>query len=239
MAKAGEPRPRTLSAGFGAYFVLVLVLAYLLAPRATAYVDPGAIFWVLAAYVVLGGVALVGVGTGALGRARRLDERIDALLADRSRARASGRGRRRPPAKAPPAGEAVVDSGSPEQEIAALLDGLEAIGGEVEADLEALDGSTKAAEATAHDLASLAAAEEREVARLERARAAVAISLVGPALAAIAIVGAFAPLLPAADGMLLADFRLSAFLGLAGAGSLVGLAAYTSAAFWQIHRRSS
>ena len=199
MAKAAEPRPRRLSAGFGAYFLVVLVFAYVLSPRVAAYVDPGATLWILAAYMLLGALALVGLGAGALRRARRLDERIDDLEASRRRVRRAATQSRTPGPKAPRHTEPVVDSGSPDREVELLLDGLQTISDSVSAEIYApealgVDPETDP-ERDTEGLEALAAADLREVGRLRRARDAVAATLVGPAVAAVAIVGAFAPFL--------------------------------------------
>ncbi len=238
MAKAAEPRPRRLSAGFGAYFVIVTVLAYVLAPQLSAYVDPGATLEVLAAYALLGALALVGLGAGALRHAHRLDERIDDLEDELRHLRRGEGGRGRPPVRPTPQEPPAVDSGSADHEVALLLDGLETISEAASAEVEAPEALEPQPDAGPGEAELLAAAHAREIERLRRARGAVAVTLAGPAVAAIAIVGAFAPLLPAADGMLLADLRFNAFLGVTGLGSLAGLAAYAGASFRQLARRA-
>lgn len=172
-------RPRTLSAVFGTYFLVVIVVAFIAADPVAVYVMPSATFWISAAYVLLGAVALVGICAGALVRAGHLEDRIVELNALRDR-----------------------------------------VGREIPG------------------VAVRTAPEARELERLSEVRDAVAITVFGPAVAAIGVIGGFAPVLPAADGMLLSDLRLNAFLGLAGVGCLVGVAAYGLLAFRQLRFRA-
>ena len=236
MVKAAEARPRTLSVGFGAYFLLLLVFAYLFAPRVFPPVDPGTTSWILATYMLLGAVALVGIGAGAARRGARLDDRVDELEADARRLRREAAMGRDPWAH--PRQERVVDSGSAEREVELLLDSLDPLGETASAGRSAARSLEAFLETDAAEFERRLAADAWEVARLRRVRAAVALTLTGPAMAAVAIVGAFAPLLPAGDGMLLSDLWLKAFLELVGLGGLVGVAAYAGAGFRQLRRRA-
>lgn len=236
MAKAREPRPRRLSAVFGAYFLLVIGLAFYLSPSVAPYVDPGATFWILTAYVALGALALTGVCAGALRRAIGLDTRIDEFEAVRRRAqRAPESARARASSPRP---VLVLDSGSPEHEVEALLDGLQQITDAASADLSPDEGNGAGAGPAPGAIEDLLRADEREIERVRKARNAVARTMVGPAVAAAAIVGVVAALLPASDGMLLSNLQINAFVGVAGLGCLVGLGLYAAAAFRQIRRRA-
>lgn len=229
MPKARPPRPRVLSAVFGAYFLLVILLAYVFSPQVAGYVDPAATFWICASFVLLGALALAGLGAGALARARTLDARLDQLEAVRRRVREIQGPILRRQAEAPRPRGVVNDSGSADVEVEALLDGLaeSADGNGVEPE----PGEPEPAPSAIDDLLK---ADTWEIERVRKARDALAVALMGPAVAAIALVGLFAPLLPAADGMLLSDLSLNAFLGAAGLGVLVGLPAYAGAAFRQL-----
>lgn len=221
MAKATEPRPRVVSAGFAIYALAVVVAAYLVSPQLAPYVDPGATFWISTGYVLLGAAALAAVCSGAIVRARHLEDRLDELEALQRRVHEIEH-------PVPPA-QRVRDSGSADAEVEALLNGLTGI-------LE---------EPPAREVAKPSAVEELlrgdtwEMGRLRKSRDAVGVVALGPAVAAIALVAAFAPLLPASDGMLQGNLQLSAFAGVAGLGILVGLAVYAVAAFRQIRPRPS
>lgn len=232
MAKAGEPRLRALSAGFGAYFVLMVLLAYLVAPAVAAYVDPGATFWILTAYVILAALGLLGVCLAAMRRAMRLDERLDALEDLQRRGRAA----RSTTSDGP---EYDVENGAPsdlptDEDVDRLLVDLRRIGEEAVAKAWRTGESEAPAHGAAEEAARLREARGREVHRLIWVREAMATAAAGPAVASLAILGVCAALLPAADGMLLANLRFNAFLGLAGLGGLVGVAAYAAAVFRHI-----
>ncbi len=231
MPKARPPRPRVLSAVFGGYFLLEVLLAYVVAPQVAGYVDPGATFWILATYMLLGAVAIVGLSGGALLRARTLDARLDQLESVRRRVREIQGPLLRRQMEVPPERRAAVnDSGSADLEVEALIEGLANLP-KAEVAEEAVAAAPAAAPSAIDDLLK---ADAWEIERVRKARDALAVALLGPALAAIAIVGALAPLLPAADGMLLGNLTLNAFVGVAGIGALVGTAVYVAAAFRQL-----
>lgn len=238
MARAREPRPRALSVVFGAYFLIVIVLAFYLAPPVAPYVDPGATFWISATYMLLGALALAGIGTGALARARRLDARLEVLEAVRSRVRRPPRPTRRVRTEVPPSWDAApIDSGSADREVESLLEGLQGMTDAASTDAGAVPDAGENPEETPTPADDLLRDAAWEIERVRTARDAIVITLLGPTLAAIALVGVFAPLLPASDGMLLADLQFNAFVGIAGLGSVVGLGVYVAAAFRQIGRR--
>ena len=83
----------------------------------------------------------------------------------------------------------------------------------------------------------LRAARAREIERLKRVRDAVAASAAGPAVASLGVIGVFAALLPATDGMLLANLQFNAFLEFVGLAYLVGTGAYAGLAFRALGRR--
>lgn len=226
MAKAVEPRPRRLSAVFAVYLLVVLALTYYVSPQVAPYVDPGATFWILTAFVLLGSAALLGVCAGGISRAGKLDLRIEQFEAARRRARSAV-------AQAPPPRALLADSGSADHEVEALLEGLSEIG-EVALAVDPVGDPDP--EPSGSAVEELIGAEEWEIQRLRRARDAVAATVAGPAVAAVLLVGVVAPMLPASDGLLLANLPLNAFLGLAGVGWLVGIAGYAAAGFRHLKR---
>lgn len=238
MAVAREPRPRRLAGAFGAYVLILVGLAFYLSPTIAGYVDPGATFWICAAYVLLGALALAGICAGAVARARSLDARVDDLEVVR-RSRPIPTPTRQATTEVTTAPVLTpVDSGSADHEVDALLDSLQRMSDAASSEAHARPESGAGLELEPRFVEDLRMPDAREIERLRAARDAVAVTVLGPALAAIALVGAFATLLPGSDGMLLANLQLNAFVGVAGLGSLVGLGAYAAAAFRQIRRRA-
>ncbi len=233
MARAIEPRPRRLAAGFAAFAVVVTAAAYWFSPQIAPYVDPGATFWISTAYVVLGAAALAGICGGALSRARKLEARLEELEALQRRVHEL-ENPAQPPIPDRVRAIAVTDSGSAEQEVEALLDGV--------ADIKDRLGKPPAPSppptSGSSAVALLLERDTWEMTRLRRARDALGAAAAGPAVAAIGLLGFFAPLLPASDGMLLSNLPLAAFFGVAGLGVLVGLPVYAAAAFRQVGVRA-
>lgn len=235
MAGTRGPRFRGLSAGFAAYLLAAAFVTYFLSPTVSQYVDPGATRWIWTAYLLLGTVALVGACLGALRRAAGIDARIEELEQEerwvleaataRSRASLSSR------SADPPAPS--------DRDVDRLLEELEQVGNSASVDPE--PGEVDAAE-LGRVLDEAAVRRERrgrEVPRLRRARDAVAAAAAGPAVASLGVIGLFAALMPATDGLLLADLRLNAFFGLFGVAWLVGLAGYAAAAFRRTRLRAA
>ncbi len=233
MARAVEPRPRRLAAGFAVYAIVVTAAAYWFSPQIAPYVDPGATFWISAAFVVLGASALAGICSGALSRARKLEARLEELEALQRRVHELEN-----PARPPPPDRVremvVTDSGSAEHEVEALLDGVADITGR----LQRPPAPTPSPSSESSAVALLLERDTWEMTRLRRARDAISAAAAGPAVAAIGLLGFFAPLLPASDGMLLSNLPLAAFFGVAGLGVLVGLPVYAAAAFRQVGVRA-
>ncbi len=233
MARAVEPRPRRLAAGFAGYAVVVTAAAYWFSPQIGPYVDPGATFWISTAYVVLGAAALAGICGSALSRARKLEARLEELEALQRRVRELEN-----PAQSPLPDrlreKAVTDSGSAEDEVEALLDGVVDIADR----LQKPPAPSPPPSSESSAVALLLERDTWEMIRLRKARDAVGTAAAGPAVAAIGLLGFFAPLLPASDGMLLSNLPLAAFFGVAGLGVLVGLPVYAAAAFRQVRVRA-
>lgn len=231
MAKAVQPRTRRVAAGFALYALIAISAAYWFSPQIAPYVDPGATFWISTAYVILGAVALAGLCAGALVRARHLEDRLDELEAlqrrvleieDLSVSPGSDPGR-----------ESVTDSGSAELEVEELLDGLT----EITNVAERAPNLRAAVDPESSPVGELPRGDTGEVTRLRRARDAVGLSAAGPALVAIALIGFFAPMLPASDGLLLSNLQIAAFFGVAGLAVLIALPVYAAAAFRQVRIR--
>lgn len=235
MAQARGLPLRTLSVVFGAYFLVILVVAYALSPTIAPYVWPAATRWITAAYVLLGAVVLVGVSLVALRRWTRLDARLAELeVAQREDLMLAAT-----EAPASTAGQGAHPPIPSDQDVEELLRELHEIGEEVAVDKRLSEDRTTRAEPPDEATAKLRKARSREIRRLMAVRDAVARAAAGPVVASALLLGVFAALLPASDAMLVADLRLNAFLGVAGAGCLAGIVAYAAAAFRRLGRRAT
>ena len=235
MAKAKRSRPRTLSGVFGAYFLLVIGFAYFFSGRLlSGWYDPGMIRWVCAAYVLFGALFLAGVCVGAVARQRALDLRLVELEAfERETLAVAGRGTVKTDAARPPADETPPTSESSGHDVDRLLAGLEQISEAAQAVSQSSE-EPRAARGQEPRGTSILRDTRDEMARLLKIRKTVAAHVAGPALASIGLLEVGAVLLPASDGMLLANIWLNGVVVIAGLGSLVGLAVYAAAAFRQL-----
>ena len=226
MARAGGHRPRARSAVFGAYVLLVILIAYLFSDRLTAFwYNAGWVRWYVTAYVVVDAVVLVGLCLGAVAWAGRLDERVTELEA---------RGRvvlLEAPAVPSHREEAASPSEPTDQDVEQLLVELYSLGEATEAFAEPVEEVPAAARAPVRAAAALRSADWERIRRHRRVRATVAARAAGPAVVCVAFLGLFAPLLPAADGLLPASPVLARFLALAGLAYLVGLVPFAAGAF--------
>lgn len=226
MAKARGLRPRALSGIFGAYFLVVIALAYFLSSPVSVYVDLGATRWICLAYALLGAAMLGAVCVAAVRRWATLDTRLMELehVAHQVAAAASR------------------DTGAPtaeptDRDVDQLLEDLSQIEETAEqekADV-ALTALTLAPPPADSDLPDERA---REIRRVRRALDAVGAYAAGPAVASSVLLGVFTALTPGADGMLVANLQLNAFVGLAGLGCLAGIAVYAAVSFRQLRRRA-
>ncbi len=233
MAKARGPRPRTLAVVFGAYFLFIIVLAYLLSPTVAGYVDPGATRWLNLAYALLGAVLLAGVSVGAVRRWMRLDARLAELEYVATAVHAAAPATR--VASSPPAPVTVHASEPTDQEVDQLLEDLHKIGDIAEGAMTAEEPETMSAPPVPAE--ELTVERQREIRRIRRVLESVGAYAAGPAVASSVLLGVFTAMMPASDGMLLTDLQLNAFVGLSGVGCLVGLVLYAAAAFRQVARR--
>ncbi len=219
MKRAGK-----LAAVFGVYAAAVLGVTYFASFSVEAYVWPAATRWILAGYVVLGALGVLGACLGGLRRADRLDEHLGELQ-EESRSSV-------PPAAVPPPRPRAEPEAPSDQDVEDLLTELHQISVGGEAGRRAFEDEAKApASRETEEVARLRAARLREARRLQSLRDSVAGTLAGPAFASVAVLGVFASLLPAADGFLFTNLQANAWLGLAGVGWLAGILAYGIAAF--------
>ncbi len=227
MAGTRGPRLRGLSVGFAVYLLAAAFVIYFVSPTLSGYVDPSSTRWIWTAYLLLGTLALVAACLGAVRRASKLDARIEAfeqeerLVLETATARSSASFSRN--GAAPP-----VPS---DQDVDRLLKELERVGESAASDPDPGEVDESNLGRVLDEAAILRERRGREVPRLRRARDAVSAAAAGPAVASLGVIGLFAALMPATDGMLLADLQLNAFFGFLGLAWLVGLAGYGIAAF--------
>ncbi len=235
MAKTRGPRPRTLAIVFGAYFLLILVLAYILSPTVAGYVDPVATRWLNLVYALLGAVLLAGVSLGAVRRWMRLDARLAELEYVESALHAAAPVTRVAP---PPLAAATDPASEPtDRDVDQLLEDLHKIGDSAEGAMPAEEPETMSEPPVPTE--ELTMERQREIRRVRRVLEAVGAYAAGPAVASSVLLGVFTALTPASDGMLLANLQLNAFVGLSGVGCLVGLVVYAAAALRQVGRRAA
>ncbi len=224
VATKARTRARSLAWGFGVYFVLDVVLAYFLPTGFTsAWYDLTWTRWILATYLLAGAVLFAATCAAAIGRLRRLDARLterevaleDAIAAAAAARTVGGRG-------------STSGSASPPDDETAALE-VDQLLAEIQKISEAAAAAARAGK-RAGTVAKRAAALGAEVDRLRKARDAVPVTVAGPLAAGVILLGWIAPLLPAADGALVTNVSLNAFVVLGGLGWLVGLAGYAIAA---------
>lgn len=232
MAKAGGPRPRALAGIFSGYFLVVAVLAYVLAGSLSPYDAPGYIRWIGAAYVLLGAAAMVGVCVAAVRRAWALDERMDRLEAEERVALDAAREAVAPPVVPAPAPQ-VSSAGPSDADVEQLLADLHRIGQSAAAEPEPAEVPPRHGGALKETSDLRFAMDELD--RLREVRQVIVAYAAGPAVASAGLLGVFTSLMPASDGML-TDVWLNAFVGIAGLGGLVGVAAYAGIALRRLRR---
>lgn len=235
MAGTHALRFRRLSAGFAAYLLVAVLLAFYVSATATRFVDAAATPWMCAAYLLLGAVALACVCLAAVRRGARLDARIEEL-AQEERWVLEALPARGSPTVSPGGEEPPVPS---DRDVDRLLDELHRLGAAADVEPHPGESADAAFDRALDEAAGLRERHAREVPGLRRARNAVAAAAAGPAVASLGVIGLFAALLPGADGMLLMDARLNAFVGILGLAWLAGIAVYAVAAFHRLTPRAA
>lgn len=231
MASEGVARPRTLSAIFGVYFLLMAIIAWY-SGQTLGYVYTASITqFSFTVYLMTGAIFLVGLAAAAVLGARSLDARIDRLEGVQE-------------AEEEYVEEVVVEETSDEVP-PPLPDPAPAAGDHVDRDIDELlvslqemeqdAGTSEAPEETEPSAAprTVARAAPRSVdarllAKLKRKRAGIAAYFAGPCLAAVGTIGLSAAMLPGSDGLLQSSPNLNTALLLGLGYSFVGLAAYVA-----------
>ncbi len=232
MASERVARPRTLSAVFGVYFLLMAIIAWYSGQTLGYTYTVSVTEYSFTVYLIAGAIFLIGLGAAAVLGARSLDARIDRLEGN-----ASG--------DEEYVEEVVVEETSDEVP-PPLPDAAPAAGDHVDRDIDELlvslqemeqdAGATEpveeaeAAEAPGRVVrAAPSAVDARLLAKLKRKRAGITAYFAGPSLAAIGAIGLSAAMLPGSDGLLQGNPNLNTALLLGLAYSFIGIAAYVAA----------
>lgn len=218
MQRAGK-----LAGAFVVYTGAVFGVMYFVSSYVAPYVWPAATRWILAAYVLLGALGLLASCLGGLRRASRLDELIGDLEKEARRSA--------PVPVAPPPPPPAEPETPSDEDVEDLLTELHRISQAVEAGRRAFEEPEAPPAPEDGEAAKLRAARLREIRRLRALRESVTAAIAGPAFASAAVLGVFASLLPGADGFLLSNLQVNAWLGLTGAAWLAGIAGYAIASF--------
>ncbi|MGI0148139.1 MAG: hypothetical protein ACREDF_01220 [Thermoplasmata archaeon] len=226
---AKPPRPRAVAAGFGAYFAIVGVVAWLFAQTLpTPWYAPDITRWIFTTYMLVAAVFLVGLGGLALSirssfmrQIREIDARPGALV-------------RGSPSEAlpPPLPETQSLGDTVDRDIDELLESLNEVEATATREARAMDsGDASGAGAYVEmDNSGLAARRERLVQR----RKFLGRYLFGPALVAAFILGLSGMMLPGADGFAQSNHQLNTALILGIGYSWVGVGWYVAATVYSL-----
>ena len=236
-------RPRTLSAVFGVYFLLMAIVAWFSAQALGYRYTVDTTRFTFMVFLIAGAIFLVGVAIAAVLSARSLDARIEELESSAEPAEVveeievdeSVADEVPPPLEEAPAGDHV------DRDIDELLVSLQ----EMEQDAGAADevAEPEAPVTVARhgsrvtELApTIGVADAGRLLMLRRKRDGLAGYFAGPALAAIGVVGISAAMLPGSDAFLQTYFELNTALLLGLAYTFVGIAAYVAASILLVLR---
>ena len=235
-------RPRTLTAIFGVYFLVMVIIAWYSGTTLDYHYSASATQFSLMAYLVAAAAILSGVGPATLSAVRYLDAQID--RAERALGSA-GAAMEAEPGDAPeettagyhslppPLAEAPDQPDQADQDIDELLVSLQEIETATEREVEAVE------EMSAAPPPRRAAPSHRSfavLAELKRRRESVPAFMTGPALANIAVIGITAAMLPGADQMLQSNYQLNTALLIGIGYSFIGLALYVFLSMYGIVR---
>jgi hypothetical protein len=206
--------PRSLAAAFGAYFVLIFLLAwYFSKDLATAWYQAEISQLVYFANIIAGALVVAGMAAGMLVRATSIERRIDAVE--------DAVGAPRPRAVRAGAPEAPVKD-HVDRDIDDLLESLS----EMEATTQQAE-MEEVVEAEPQPIAPLTIQEASVArARLEMKRRSVRAYLTGPAVVGAVFLGISGAMLPGAGGFLQTYHQLNTTLILGMAYGWIGLGGY-------------
>ena len=221
---AKPPRPRTLAAGFGVYFLIVGIAAWQFAQGLTTpWYLPDITRWIYTTYMLVAAIFLVGLGGLGLSirssfsrQIREVDARLGALARESS-----------PDALPPPLPDATGNlRDTVDRDIDELLESLSEVEATAARDAQALDTSAESRSAS-YEVDDAGLGTKRD--RLVRRRKFLGRYLMGPALVAAMILGLSGMMLPGADGFAQFNHQLNTALILGIGYSWVGVGWYVAA----------
>lgn len=229
-------RPRTLSAVFGAYFLVMAIVAWYSGQTLGYHYTTDITRFSFMIFLVAGAIFLVGVGVAAALSARSLDARLERLESASAQETAIVEEvvveEAPTDAVPPPLEETPAPAGDHvDRDIDELLVSLQ----EMEQDAgttEEVETPVPRASSSTHTVAARAmpnASGDRKLAALRKKRDGLLAYFVGPALASIGAIGISAAMLPGSDAFLQTYFQLNTSLLLGLAYTFVGIAAYVAA----------
>lgn len=233
MASQRALRPRVLSAGFGAYFLIMALVAWYSGQNLGYHYAPDVTRFSFMVFLIVGAIFLVGVGVAAVLGARSLDTRIEHLEArgasDESVVEEIVVEEPIPDQVPPPLVENPGTSGDHvDRDIDELLVSLQEM--EEDAGTEEEAGAPKPAPKVAPRVAvpsrALTQGDTRRLSLLRKKRDGIGAYFAGPALASIGAIGISAAMLPGTDAFLQTYYQLNTALLLGLAYTFVGIAAY-------------
>lgn len=235
-------RPRTLTAIFGVYFLVMVIVAWYSGTTLDYHYSVSATQFSLMAYLVAAAAILSGMGPATLGGLRHLDARID--RAERAFG-GPGAAMEAEPGDAPeeaaagshslppPLAEAPDQPDQTDQDIDELLVSLQEIETATEREVEAVEEMSAAPPPRR---AAPSRYSSAVLAELKRRRERVPAFMAGPALVNIAVIGIAAAMLPGADQMLQSNSQLDTALLIGIGYSFIGIALYAFLSVYGIVR---
>lgn len=236
-------RPRTLSVGFGLYFLVMAIIAWYSGSTLGYHYSTDITRWSFTVYLVVGAIFLVGIGLGAIRTMRYLDARMDALesSADQTVEVVEEVVVEEPASDEvpPPLAEETAPAGDHvDRDIDELLVSLQ----EMEQDAEST--AAPPAEESAEAPSGAAPGEKRvsalldskKLSALRTKRDHITSYFAGPALASLGAIGISASMLVGSDEFLQLhwDWNTALLLGLGY--TFVGIAAYVVASMLLVTR---
>ena len=220
---AKPPRPRTLAAGFGVYFLIVAIASWQFAQGLpTPWYVADITRWIYTTYMLVAAIFLVGLGGLGLSirssfsrQIREIDARLGSLARQSS-----------PESLPPPLPETGNLRDTVDRDIDELLESLSEVEATAARDARALDSSGEGRTST-YDVEDEGLGAKRE--RLLRRRKFLGRYLLGPAIVAAMILGLSGMMLPGADGFAQYNHQLNTALILGIGYSWVGVGWYVAA----------
>jgi hypothetical protein len=219
---ARSPRPRTLAAGFGAYFAIIGIISWLFSQTSGWKYSADITRWVYTTYMILAAIFLVGLGGLGLSIRKAIVQRIRDLEHRSGGSRDSGSD-----ALPPPLPDTSNTRDTVDRDIDELLESLSEVEAHAARQAQAMD---MAAEAAASDHPRI----EAQRTKLIRRQKFLGRYLIGPGVVAGLILGLSGLMLPGADTFAQYAYQLNAALILGIGYSWVGVGWYIAATVYAL-----